>query len=88
MRTGTLDEERLEQRLLDRGLMSRLFIGRVANRIRESWQMYPLGVLFGLGFDTATRGRPARDLRRRGDEPRARSSPCSRCRCCSRPGCR
>ncbi len=54
MRTGSLDEERLEQRLLDRGLMSRLFIGRVANKIRESWQMYPLGVLFGLGFDTAT----------------------------------
>ena len=54
MRTGKLDEERLEQRLNDRGLMSRLFIGRVANRIRESWQMYPLGVLFGLGFDTAT----------------------------------
>ncbi|HEY1513177.1 MAG TPA: HoxN/HupN/NixA family nickel/cobalt transporter [Gaiellaceae bacterium] len=54
MRTGSLDEERLEQRLLERGLMSRLFIGRVANRIRESWQMYPLGVLFGLGFDTAT----------------------------------
>jgi len=54
MRTGKLDEERLEQRLLERGLMSRLFIGRVANRIRESWQMYPLGVLFGLGFDTAT----------------------------------
>ena len=54
MRTGDLDEEKLEQRLLDRGLMSRLFIGRVANRIRESWQMYPLGVLFGLGFDTAS----------------------------------
>ena len=54
MRTGKLDEEALENRLLDRGLMSRLFIGRVANRIRESWQMYPLGVLFGLGFDTAT----------------------------------
>src|SRR6476469_7770877 len=54
MRTGKLDEERLEQRLLERGLMSRLFIGRFANRIRESWQMYPLGVLFGLGFDTAT----------------------------------
>jgi high-affinity nickel-transport protein len=54
LRTGKLDEERLEQRLLERGLMSRLFIGRVANRIRESWQMYPLGVLFGLGFDTAT----------------------------------
>ena len=54
MRTGTLDEEKLERRLLDRGLMSRLFIGRVANRIRKSWQMYPLGVLFGLGFDTAS----------------------------------
>jgi len=54
LRTGSLDEELLERRLLDRGLMSRLFIGRVANRIRASWQMYPLGVLFGLGFDTAT----------------------------------
>ncbi len=54
LRTGSLDDERLEQRLQDRGLMSRLFIGRVANRIRESWHMYPLGVLFGLGFDTAT----------------------------------
>jgi nickel/cobalt transporter (NiCoT) family protein len=54
LRTGSIDEERLEQRLLDRGLMSRLFIGRVANRIRESWHMYPLGVLFGLGFDTAS----------------------------------
>jgi high-affinity nickel-transport protein len=54
LRAGTLDEARLEQRLLDRGLMSRLFIGRFANRIRASWQMYPLGALFGLGFDTAS----------------------------------
>jgi nickel/cobalt transporter (NiCoT) family protein len=54
LRSGELDEERLEQRLLERGLMSRLFLGRVASRIRKSWQMYPLGVLFGLGFDTAT----------------------------------
>ena len=54
LRSGALDEERLEQRLLERGLMSRLFIGRFANRIRASWQMYPLGILFGLGFDTAT----------------------------------
>jgi high-affinity nickel-transport protein len=54
LRTGRLDEDRLDQRLLDRGLMSRLLIGRFANRIRKSWQMYPLGVLFGLGFDTAT----------------------------------
>jgi high-affinity nickel-transport protein len=54
LRTGALDEERLERRLLDRGLMSRLFVGRFVGRIRASWQLYPLGVLFGLGFDTAT----------------------------------
>src|SRR5436190_8284960 len=54
MRRGSYDRERLEQRLLDRGFMNRFFIGRFARRIRSSWQMYPLGVLFGLGFDTAT----------------------------------
>ncbi len=54
MRTGTYDQERLEQRLLERGLMNRFFLGRISQRIRSSWQMYPLGVLFGLGFDTAT----------------------------------
>src|SRR6478672_1593631 len=51
---GGYDRERLEQRLLDRGFMNRFFIGRLARRIRSSWQMYPLGILFGLGFDTAT----------------------------------
>src|SRR6059058_4780265 len=54
MKRGSYDRERLEQRLLDRGFMNRFFIGRFARRIRSSWQMYPLGVLFGLGFDTAT----------------------------------
>jgi nickel/cobalt transporter (NiCoT) family protein len=54
LRTGTLDEERLERRLLERGLMSRLLVGRFVGRIRASWQLYPLGVLFGVGFDTAT----------------------------------
>jgi nickel/cobalt transporter (NiCoT) family protein len=54
MRRGSLDEERLEERLLDRGLMSRGFLRRLGDRISESWHMYPLGVLFGLGFDTAT----------------------------------
>ena len=51
---GSLDRDRLEQRLLDRGFMNRFFVGRFARRIKSSWQMYPLGVLFGLGFDTAT----------------------------------
>ena len=54
MRTGVYDGQRLERRLLDRGLISRVFLGRFAARIRSSWHMYPLGLLFGLGFDTAT----------------------------------
>ena len=54
MRTGSIDEEQLEQRLLDRGLMNRFFLGRLTQRVRSSWQMFPLGFLFGLGFDTAT----------------------------------
>jgi nickel/cobalt transporter (NiCoT) family protein len=54
MRTGVYNEEQLEQRLLDRGLMNRFFLGRVSRRVKSSWHMYPLGVLFGLGFDTAT----------------------------------
>lgn len=39
--------------LADRGFLSRLFRPMFA-LIRRSWHMYPLGVLFGLGFDTAT----------------------------------
>ena len=54
MRREPLDEARLEQRLLDRGLMSRGVLRRIGDRIHSSWQMYPLGFLFGLGFDTAT----------------------------------
>jgi high-affinity nickel-transport protein len=53
MRRGRYDEAELERELAARGLMSRLF-GRRLNAIREPWQMYPLGALFGLGFDTAT----------------------------------
>jgi high-affinity nickel-transport protein len=54
VKLGGYDHERLEQRLYDRGFMNRFFLGRLARRITKSWQMYPLGVLFGLGFDTAT----------------------------------
>ena len=54
MKTGRYDKERLEQRLLDQGLMSRFFLKRIGDRIDASWKMYPLGILFGLGFDTAT----------------------------------
>jgi high-affinity nickel-transport protein len=54
MKHGRYDHAALERRLLDQGLMSRMFIRRLGDRIDMSWKMYPLGILFGLGFDTAT----------------------------------
>jgi high-affinity nickel-transport protein len=53
MRSGDFDEAALEQQLNNRGFMNRL-LGRVMKSITKPWQMYPLGLLFGLGFDTAT----------------------------------
>jgi high-affinity nickel-transport protein len=50
---GRFVEEDLDLLLSNRGLLGRLF-RRFFQVIRRSWQMYPLGVLFGLGFDTAT----------------------------------
>ena len=50
---GAYDEQSLEDYLQNRGLLARLL--RPALRlIRRSWHMYPLGILFGLGFDTAS----------------------------------
>ena len=53
MRQGRYDDAELEEQLNKRGLMNR-FLGRLARRIDAPWKMYPIGVLFGLGFDTAT----------------------------------
>lgn len=53
MRSGHFDEAALEEQLDKRGFMNRL-LGRVMKSITRPWQMYPLGMLFGLGFDTAT----------------------------------
>ncbi|HEX7267485.1 MAG TPA: HoxN/HupN/NixA family nickel/cobalt transporter [Streptosporangiaceae bacterium] len=53
MRRGRYDDAELERQLDSRGLMNRVF-GRYAKRIDAGWKMYPVGVLFGLGFDTAT----------------------------------
>ena len=53
MRRGDFDERELEQQLDRRGLLTR-FYGRATRVVRRSWQMYPIGCLFGLGFDTAT----------------------------------
>jgi high-affinity nickel-transport protein len=53
MRRGEYDEAALERRLQERGFMNRFF-GRLSRSITKSWHMYPLGFLFGLGFDTAS----------------------------------
>jgi high-affinity nickel-transport protein len=53
MRGGRFDESALEARLASRGLMSRFF-APLMRMISRPWQMYPVGLLFGLGFDTAT----------------------------------
>jgi len=53
LRRGRYDDEELERRLNSRGLLNRFF-GPLARRIDKSWKMYPIGILFGLGFDTAT----------------------------------
>jgi high-affinity nickel-transport protein len=53
MRHGEIDEQGLDHELSQRGFMNR-FCGRATRAIRKPWHMYPLGMLFGLGFDTAT----------------------------------
>jgi high-affinity nickel-transport protein len=53
MRRGEFDEQALEAKLDQRGLFNR-FLGRLLRAITHPWQMFPIGLLFGLGFDTAT----------------------------------
>jgi len=53
MRTGCYDEQELEEQLNKRGLMNRI-LGRLTRTVSSPGHMYPIGVLFGLGFDTAT----------------------------------
>ena len=52
-RTGRVDETQLNSLLAGRGLLARL-LRPLFRSITRSWHMYPLGFLFGLGFDTAT----------------------------------
>jgi high-affinity nickel-transport protein len=53
LRTGRYDEAALDRELDGRGLMNRVF-GRVTNAVTKPRHMYPIGMLFGLGFDTAS----------------------------------
>ena len=53
MKHGRLDKVQLDALLDKRGFLNRYFrpLFKIVNR---PWQIYPIGVLFGLGFDTAT----------------------------------
>ncbi len=53
MRNGTYDEAELEAQLQARGLMYRFF-GQFMKSINHTWQLYFVGLVFGIGFDTAT----------------------------------
>ncbi len=53
LKRGEYDDAELEKQLNSRGLLNRFF-GPLARSVDTSWKMYPIGLLFGLGFDTAT----------------------------------
>lgn len=53
MRRGVYDEAELEAHLENRGLLNRI-LSRCTKSITTSWHLYPVGILFGFGFDTAT----------------------------------
>jgi nickel/cobalt transporter (NiCoT) family protein len=53
MRRGLYDEAELERQLQARGLMWRFF-GRFMRSITKTWHMFFVGLVFGIGFDTAT----------------------------------
>jgi high-affinity nickel-transport protein len=53
MRGGHFDEQELEDQLNRRGFMNRI-LGGLTKSVTKPWHIYPIGVLFGLGFDTAT----------------------------------
>ncbi|MDN5764941.1 MAG: HoxN/HupN/NixA family nickel/cobalt transporter [Humibacillus sp.] len=53
MRSGQFDEADLERQLDQRGFLNRI-LGRVTRAVTKPWHMYPVGLLFGLGFDTVT----------------------------------
>ncbi len=53
LRRGQFSEQELEDALDNRGFLARI-LRPIMKRIKRPAQMYPVGVLFGLGFDTAT----------------------------------
>ena len=52
-RRGSIDEQAMDEQMEKRGLYARI-LRPLLKIVKHSWQMYPIGFLFGLGFDTAT----------------------------------
>jgi high-affinity nickel-transport protein len=53
-KSGEYEPEHLDELMMQRGYMNRILGTRWRRFLGESWQMYPIGLLFGLGFDTAS----------------------------------
>jgi high-affinity nickel-transport protein len=53
-KAGQHSHDHVQKLLLKRGFLNRIFGTRLRRGIKHTWQMYPLGLLFGLGFDTAS----------------------------------
>ncbi|MHB1867705.1 MAG: HoxN/HupN/NixA family nickel/cobalt transporter [Nitrososphaerales archaeon] len=53
LKSGRLDHAQLEELLNKRGFMNR-YLSSLFRIVKKPWQIYPIGVLFGLGFDTAS----------------------------------
>ncbi|MGA2386694.1 MAG: HoxN/HupN/NixA family nickel/cobalt transporter [Candidatus Bathyarchaeia archaeon] len=53
LKEGRLNQAQLDDALNNNSFMSKTF-GKLFKIVNEPWQIYPVGVLFGLGFDTAT----------------------------------
>ncbi len=53
MRQKSYDDNRLEELLQNRGFMAR-YLNPLFKFVSKSWHVYPIGFLFGLGFDTAS----------------------------------
>jgi nickel/cobalt transporter (NiCoT) family protein len=54
LRSGDVPQSELERCLLGRGLVARLGLGRLFGLVGRSWHAFPIGLLFALGFDTAS----------------------------------
>jgi high-affinity nickel-transport protein len=53
-KSGQYEQQELDDLMMQRGFINRIMGSRWRRFISDSWQMYPVGILFGLGFDTAS----------------------------------